>query len=159
MVVPYRQYDLYRNILLTISQCDRTIPCAACCARGHPKECQFIVGEGNDYSPIQQSYEIKELRRENQRLREQLRDARTKQSTEDDDDVGSPDRSSGKTTARAAAAKQRRFRTNERIDNIYFGTPGLANIVSDVSLATDTLTRVLLIALYSLPTSKWATIH
>ncbi|KAM0720357.1 hypothetical protein Q7P37_004493 [Cladosporium fusiforme] len=112
-------------------KCDRTIPCAACCARGHPKECQFIVGDGNDYSPIQQSYEIKDLRRENQRLREQLRDARAKQSTGDDDDVESPDRSSGKTTSRAAAAKQRRFRTNERIDNIYFGTPGLANIVSD----------------------------
>lgn len=146
-------------ILLTNGQCDRTAPCAACCARGHPKECHFVVGEGNDYSPIQQSYEIKELRRENQRLREQLRDARNRQSADLDDDAESPDRLSGKTKSRAAAAKQRRFRTNERIDNIYFGTPGLANIVSDVRLFLQLSTYALLITSHSLPTSKWVTIH
>lgn len=30
------------------------------------------------------------------------------------------------------STRQRRFKTGERLDNLYFGTPGLANIVSDV---------------------------
>jgi hypothetical protein len=95
-----------------------------------------VISEGNDYSPIQQSYEIKVLRRDNQKLREQLREARARDSAGDDDDVESPDRSGSKSTSRAAAAKQRRFRTGERVDNLYFGTPGLANIVSDVSIGS-----------------------
>lgn len=117
-----------------IRQCDRCKPCSACCARGHPKECKFIVGEGNDYSPIQQSYEIRELRRQNQQLRQQLRDAQIPQSADEDDDEGSPDHGGAKPTSRATAARQRRFRTTERTDNIYFGTPGLASIVSDVGI-------------------------
>lgn len=125
-----------QNIPLTNGeQCDRTKPCSACCARGHPKECEFKIIEGNDYSPIQQSYEIKDLRKENQKLREQLREARARHSADYDDDVNSPDRSGSKTTSRATAAKQRRFRTGDRTDNIYFGTPGLANIVSDVGVS------------------------
>lgn len=124
-----------QNVPLThYYQCDRTKPCSACCARGHPKECEFATADGNDYAAISQSYEIKDLRRENQKLREQLRDARARYSAGDDDDVESPDRSESKATSRATAAKQRRFRMGERIDNLYFGTPGLANIVSDVSI-------------------------
>lgn len=118
-------------------QCDRTKPCSACCARGHPKECDFVTTEGNDYGQISQSYEIRDLRRENQKLREQLRDARARSSAgDDDDDIESPDRSGSKATSRATAAKQRRFRTGERIDNLYFGTPGLTSIVSDVSIVS-----------------------
>jgi hypothetical protein len=115
-------------------QCDRTKPCSACCARGHPKDCEFKITEGNDYSPIPQSYEIKKLRLENQKLREQLRDSRARHSADEDDDIESSDRSGSKSTSRATAARQRRFRTGDRIDNIYFGTPGLANIVSDVGI-------------------------
>jgi len=113
------------------SQCDRTKPCSACCARGHPRECEFVVGEGNDYSPIQQSYEIRKLRAENQRLKERLQAARLSHSGEDDDDGDSGEQKSSRMVSRTAAARQRRFRTGERIDNLYFGTPGLANIVSD----------------------------
>jgi hypothetical protein len=29
--------------------------------------------------------------------------------------------------------RQRRFKTGDRVDNLYFGTPSLANIVHDVS--------------------------
>lgn len=106
----------------------------------------FIVGEGNDYSAIKQSYEIRNLRRDVERLRQQLDDARARRSVDDnDEDDGPPDRSNAKTASRAKAARQRRLRTNERVDNIYFGTPGLANIVSDVRAAlfnrlNDTLT-------------------
>nr|OQO26881.1 hypothetical protein B0A51_12170 [Rachicladosporium sp. CCFEE 5018] len=113
------------------SNCDRTKPCSACCARGHPKECEFIVGEGNDYSPIQQSYEIRKLRSENQNLKERLRDAHLLYSGDEVDADEPPDGTGSKVISRATAAKQRRFRTSDRIDNIYFGTPGLASIVSD----------------------------
>nr|OQO30757.1 hypothetical protein B0A51_02453 [Rachicladosporium sp. CCFEE 5018] len=94
-------------------------------------ECEFIVGEGNDYSPIQQSYEIRKLRSENQKLKERLRDARLLYSGDEVDADESPDGTGSKVVSRATAAKQRRFRTSDRIDNIYFGTPGLASIVSD----------------------------
>ncbi|TKA81082.1 hypothetical protein B0A55_02543 [Friedmanniomyces simplex] len=95
-----------------------------CAARGHPKECKFVVEEGNDYSPIQQSYEIRKLRQENQRLKERLQAARLPHSGDENED--------GKgTTSGRAPGRQRRFKTGDRIDNIYFGTPGLANIVHD----------------------------
>ena len=93
----------------------------------------FVVGEGNDYSPIQQSYEIRKLRQENTRLKERLQAAKLSHSGEDEDDTESNDRRGPSGVSRAAAAHQRRFRTRERVDNLYFGTPGLANIVTDVS--------------------------
>ncbi|KAK6431973.1 hypothetical protein LTR95_011859 [Oleoguttula sp. CCFEE 5521] len=49
------------------------LSCTKC--RERKVKCEFIVGEGNDYSPIQQSYEIRKLRSENQELKERLRDA------------------------------------------------------------------------------------
>jgi hypothetical protein len=64
-------------------QCDRTKPCSACCASGCPSECHFSVGDGSDFAPIQQSYEIRELRLENKRLREQLLDTSAHQMEQD----------------------------------------------------------------------------
>lgn len=135
-------------------KCDRTKPCSACCARGHPKECQFIVGEGDDYSPIQQSYEIRKLRVENQRLKERLRAARLNASAEDSDGVPSPERVSSKSIARAAAARQRRFKTNDRSENLYFGTPGMANVVTDVRSSP-----VIAVTLTILMRSQFANLH
>ncbi|KAK3676570.1 hypothetical protein LTR78_003344 [Recurvomyces mirabilis] len=111
-------------------KCDRTKPCSACCARGHPKDCEFVVGEGNDYSPIQQSYEIRKLRQENQRLKERLQAARLSHSGDEEDDEDAFEQKGSK-NSRSAAAKQRRFKTTDRVDNLYFGTPSLANIVHD----------------------------
>ncbi|KAK4945035.1 hypothetical protein LTR10_015712 [Elasticomyces elasticus] len=49
------------------------MPCSACAARGHPKDCDFVTEEGSSiYTPIQQSYEIRQLRLENQQLKERL---------------------------------------------------------------------------------------
>jgi hypothetical protein len=93
------------------------------------------VGEGNDYSPIQQSYEIRKLRQENQRLKERLVAAKLSHSGDEDDDGTSTDQKGSKSAAaRASVARQRRFKTGDRTDNIYFGTPALANIVQDVRL-------------------------
>lgn len=120
-------------VISLTSQCDRTKPCSACCARGHPKECEFVVGEGNDYSPIQQSYEIRKLRQENQRLKERLQSARSSHS-DGDDSSDLVDTASSKGSRRASLARQKRFKTGDRTDNLYFGTPGLASMVSDVCL-------------------------
>ena len=90
-----------------------------------------MVGEGSDYSPIQQSYEIRKLRAENQRLKERLQAASLLQSDDDDEDERPPNRKAS--VSKASTTQQRRFKGSERVDNLYFGTPGLANIVSDVS--------------------------
>ena len=115
-------------------KCDRTKPCSACCARGSPKECHFVT-EGGDYAPIQQSYELRKLRAENLRLKERLRSSRI--AIEDDDsdqssESPSGDRSRASSTKRRAA-RQKRFQGFEWSDSIYFGSPGLASIIADVS--------------------------
>ncbi|KXL49340.1 hypothetical protein M433DRAFT_64551 [Acidomyces richmondensis BFW] len=128
-------------------KCDRTKPCSACCARGHPKECEFIVGDGDSYAPIQQSYELKRLRAENQRLKERLIAAKISYSGDEDDDGDSGEHKGSKSSAsRAAAAKQRRFKTDDKIANLYFGNPGLANIVHDFAnlrVGTQSLTHTM----------------
>ncbi|KAK5724194.1 hypothetical protein LTR17_013576, partial [Elasticomyces elasticus] len=126
-------------------KCDRIKPCSACAARGHPKECKFVVEEGNDYSPIQQSYEIRQLRRENQRLRESLQAAYLPHSGDEEDEDGNLVDSKAFAGGRITA-RQRRFKTGERLDNLYFGTPGLANIIHDfanLQLGTHSLTHTL----------------
>lgn len=115
-------------------KCDRTKPCSACCARGAPKECHFVA-EGGDYAPIQQSYELRKLRAENLRLKERLRASRS--SIEDDDSDQSSgsqlgERSRASSTKRRMA-RQKQFQGSEWSDSIYFGSPGLANIITDVS--------------------------
>ena len=93
----------------------------------------FIITEGNEYIPIQQSYEIRQLRAENDRLRKKLQEARFQPSDSDDADEAPADRKGNRAGSRSTATRQRRFKTTSRIDNLYFGTPGLANIISDVS--------------------------
>jgi hypothetical protein len=119
-------------------KCDRTKPCSACCARGAPKECHFVA-EGGDYAPIQQSYELRKLRAENLRLKERLRTSKI--SIEDDDSDQSSesqpgDRSRASSTKRRVA-RQKRFQGSEWSDSIYFGSPGIANIIADVSVVEE----------------------
>ncbi|UPX11978.1 uncharacterized protein EKO05_0002556 [Ascochyta rabiei] len=113
-------------------KCDRTKPCSACCARGAPKECHFVA-EGGDYAPIQQSYELRKLRAENLRLKERLRTSRV--SIEDDDSDQSSGSQPGDRTRASSikrrAARQKRFQGLEWSDSIYFGSPGLANVIAD----------------------------
>lgn len=117
-------------------KCDRTKPCSACCARGVPKECHFVA-EGGDYAPIQQSYELRKLRAENLRLKERLRNSRI--SIEDDNSDESsgsqPGDRSRASSMKRRAARQKRFQGSEWSDSIYFGSPGLATVIADVSKA------------------------
>lgn len=117
--------------ILTCEQCDRTKPCSACCARGLPKECHFVLGEGAEFGPIQQSLELRKLRIENQRLKERLLAAKVPLLDESDDDDESSSGRPGPSNRRAT--KQKRFRTNEQTDSLYFGSPGLASVIADVS--------------------------
>lgn len=115
-------------------KCDRTKPCSACCARGAPKECHFVA-EGGDYAPIQQSYELRKLRAENLRLKERLRTSKVS-IEEDDSDQSSeslPGDLSRASSTRRRIARQKRFQGSEWSDSIYFGAPGLANIIADAS--------------------------
>jgi hypothetical protein len=119
---------------LTPIQCDRTKPCSACCARGQPKDCHFVAEDG-DYAPIQQSYELRKLRAENLRLKERLRASRIPIEDEESDFEASPDSHLGErsgSSQRRRIAKQRRFQGSEWQDSIYFGSPGLASVVTDV---------------------------
>jgi hypothetical protein len=115
-------------------KCDRTKPCSACCARGAPKECHFIA-ESGDYAPIQQSYELRKLRAENIRLKERLRASRI--SIQDEGSDHSSESQTGERSESASqrkrTARQRRFQGSEWSDSIYFGSPGLASVINDVS--------------------------
>ena len=119
-------------------QCDRVQPCQACCARGQPKDCNFAVSEKDDYEPIKQSYEIRELRKENQRLKERLRNLRDSTwSPEHSNDDGATDpRPPPKVPTKPSRFQQRRFKAAEPPDSLYFGSPGLANVVADVRCRT-----------------------
>ncbi|KAF2657015.1 hypothetical protein K491DRAFT_743597 [Lophiostoma macrostomum CBS 122681] len=115
-------------------KCDRTKPCSACCARGQPKECQFVA-EGGDYAPIQQSYELRKLRTENLRLKERLRaskipieDNETEHATSPGPLYGDPP---GSRSHKRRTGRPRRFQGSEWSDSIYFGSPGLANLVNE----------------------------
>lgn len=132
----------YRCANLTGRQCDRTKPCTACCASGHPKECEFVVGEGNDYSPIQQSYEIRKLRQENLELKKEVQKLQHRMLThaDDDDDTSTERKGTTGLSRDPSTARQKRFKTGDKVDNLYFGTPGLASVVSDVRMAACCVT-------------------
>jgi hypothetical protein len=90
----------------------------------------FVTDAGNDYQPIRQSYELRELRKENELLKKLLQNAGLSTTAESNGNEESGER--GSRGARRSAAPQRRFRTQDRIDNIYFGTPGLATMLQEV---------------------------
>lgn len=116
-------------------ECDRTKPCSACCARGQPKECHFVA-EGGDYGPIQQSYELRKLRAENLKLKEELRSGKFACSDDEDDaysPVDAPYRNGGNTNSKVGS-RQKKFKSQDAADSLYFGSPGLVNVVNDVCL-------------------------
>ncbi|KAF1990356.1 hypothetical protein K402DRAFT_417802 [Aulographum hederae CBS 113979] len=133
-------------------KCDRTKPCSACCARGLPQECQFIVAEGAEYEPIQQSYEIRKLRLENLRLKERLRAGKVGFSDDDDEDdddtlatPGTP-RAKASTGVSRKSSQQKRFKGNEPSDNLYFGSPALASVVQEfanLNVSSQSLTHTM----------------
>ena len=115
-------------------QCDRTKPCSACCARGSPRDCHFVAEDGN-YTPIQQSYELRKLRAENLRLKERFRALKIPIDEGESDEAGSPDSQVGEKLSPAQkrrSTKQKRFQSSDWQDSIYFGSPGLATVISDV---------------------------
>ncbi|TKA62024.1 hypothetical protein B0A49_11839, partial [Cryomyces minteri] len=107
------------------------------------------VGEDGDYGPIQQSYELRKLRLENQRLKEE--NGRLKEELQDlqqafHGEKGSDSsllrlRNSGgsKIAARQSNVRQRKFRGQDPADSLYFGSPGLANIIQDVRISPVSL--------------------
>lgn len=54
--------------------------------RGIPSACRFSVVDGTDYGPIRQASAIRDLRREVEELKRQLRDARKEHASRGEDD-------------------------------------------------------------------------
>ncbi|KAF2748516.1 hypothetical protein M011DRAFT_457813 [Sporormia fimetaria CBS 119925] len=123
-------------------KCDRIKPCQACCARGLPKQCHFVAEDG-DWTPIQQSYELRKLRAENAKLKQLLRDLRIPLDEDDTEFVASEspvsEPSNSEHTAsptsqscdspitrlrRRRNVKQRRAKVHARTESLYFGGPG-----------------------------------
>jgi hypothetical protein len=91
------------------------------------------VTEKDDYEPIKQSYEIRELRKENMRLKERLRARKQAGSSAEESDASSGDRKRPpKVPFKPSKLQQRRFRTGDPSESLYFGSPGLASVVADV---------------------------
>jgi hypothetical protein len=105
-----------------------------------------VVVEGSDYAPIAQATVIRQLREENARLREQLRlqelgDASAELANEDND-IRSPRKkrvSSSQSSHVPDSAKyptsrltQRKLRHGDPSDSLYFGSPGMANVIHEV---------------------------
>ncbi|KAF2151802.1 hypothetical protein K461DRAFT_157483 [Myriangium duriaei CBS 260.36] len=112
-------------------KCDRTHPCSACCARGHPKDCFFVAGEGT-FVPMQQSAELRRLRAENQRLKERLLESKVSVSGDSDDGGPSVGQTSGITRF-----GQRKFGADEPAETIYFGSPSFASVVADLNTVSS----------------------
>jgi len=128
-------------VLTPLTQCDRTKPCSACCARGLPGECRFIVAEGADCGPVQQSYRLRMLEAENKRLKECLQayqfelfeDAHhtTALSSLDSAAIG---RNAFRVSLTPSTQWWRRFRSRDPADSLYFGRLGFASVINDVRL-------------------------
>jgi hypothetical protein len=91
-----------------------------------------FIAENGDYAPIQQSYELRKLRAENLRLKQRLRLIEGEESdytTSPDSQFNDQPRSS---LQKRRTAMQKRFQSSEWQDSIYFGSPGLATVISDV---------------------------
>ncbi|KAI9672379.1 MAG: hypothetical protein M1817_003401 [Caeruleum heppii] len=113
-------------------QCDRVYPCQACCASGRPNECKFNVRPGESYEPIPQAYEIRSLREENERLKRRLRAGPQLAPDDDGSEESSPERlNAPRVPSKPTKLRQRRFKTSDPSDNLYFGSPGLANVIAD----------------------------
>lgn len=71
------------------------------------------------------------------RLKERLRASKIPIEDDDSDAAASPESQSGERpnnqSQKRRAARQKRFQGAEWTDSIYFGSPGLANVITDVS--------------------------
>lgn len=115
--------------LLKSTQCDRTRPCSACCARGIPKECVFTLHESEDFRPIQQGAELRRLRAECQRLKKLLLDAKLAPDEDIDHDANA--RKQPATTLRSILKK---LSLGQSDDSIYFGSPSIASVYEEVTV-------------------------
>jgi len=122
------------------AQCDRVSPCEACCLRNIPEQCEYQLTEGAR-KPVLQAVELRLVRAENVKMKERMRriisDKQVKLDDNDSDE--SPAMNDGlklspKVPVKPAGLRQKKFMTGEPTDNLYFGTPGLASVITDASI-------------------------
>lgn len=97
-----------------------------------------------------QAVELRQSRAENVRLKERLRKLLSEKQVkldefEDEDTLLSENgvRRPPKVPSKPAGLRQRKFMSAEPTDNLYFGTPGLASVINDVSSPLTSLIHML----------------
>lgn len=108
-----------------------------------------------------QAVELRQSRAENVRLKEKLRKILSERQAklggyESDEALSSGNglRQPPKVPSKPAGLRQRKFMTAEPTDNLYFGSPSITSIITDVSLLAS-LTHFML-TVSSLPASTLA---
>ncbi len=83
-----------------------------------------------------QSYELDKLRKANLALKEALRASRHTQSgdTGDEEQPSEAPRNPPRVPSKPQSLRQKRLKGDQASDNLYFGSPGLANVVEDVGI-------------------------
>ncbi|KAL4905505.1 hypothetical protein BDW74DRAFT_17518 [Aspergillus multicolor] len=56
-------------------KCDRVKPCHACCTHGYPSQCVYEIAPGEDFRPLSQADEIRNLRNEIRDLNSRIEDS------------------------------------------------------------------------------------
>jgi hypothetical protein len=109
--------------------------------RGYPTECEFIVPSGSESYPIEQAKEIERLRAENLLLKRKLKEAGGRalsnesiSSSSEEEDSRRRGPGVHRNYSVSLGLKPTVHKRIEPPDNIYFGSPGMANIIRDVGL-------------------------
>ncbi len=97
-----------------------------------------------------QAVELRQTRAENVRLKERLRKFLSEKQVKPDEYENEDTllaenglRQPPKVPSKPTGLRQRKFMTAELTDNLYFGSPGLASVINDVSFASASLIRIL----------------
>jgi hypothetical protein len=99
---------------------------------------------------VLQAVELRQTRAENVRLKERLRKFLSEKQVKPDEYENEDTllaenglRQPPKVPSKPTGLRQRKFMTAEPTDNLYFGSPGLASVINDVSFASASLIRIL----------------
>lgn len=121
-------------------QCDRIQPCTACSLHQIAEICRYDLSE-SERQPILQAEALKEKDKAIAHLRNEvaaLKGEPVKMETGDDEDLPGPGKRKLRLPPRelkrsATAAGEKRLHSGEVGDSIYFGSPGMTNVVEEVS--------------------------
>lgn len=121
--------------MLIIQQCDRIQPCTACSMHQIAECCQYDLSEA-ERQPILQAEALKFRDREIANLRQQvliLGGQPIKVESPTDEQSVPLSNAGPKVPPKPANMSQRRFHDGSAEASLYCGTPGIANVIEEVS--------------------------